>query len=61
MDFDSPDLDEFPEIKKQVDEGHLQPGVIMIDDRLYSIWQIPFSRMISEFERLGAMRISKTS
>ena len=37
-------------------EGSLEPGIIMIEDELHSIWEIPYSRMLVEFERLGAKR-----
>ena len=56
IDFDSPELAEYPDVQKKAVEGSLEPGIIMIEDQLHSIWEIPYSRMLVEFERLGATR-----
>ncbi len=58
VDFDSPELSEFPSVEKQVREGNLQPGVIEIEGKLVPIYSVSYQRIIEEFERLGATRIS---
>lgn len=46
-------------MKKKVEKGDIRPGLIMIDDRLYSFWIIPYSHIVKEFERLGVKRASR--
>lgn len=45
-------------MKEKITEGRLEPGTIMIGGRLFNIWEIPYSRMQVEFERLGARKAS---
>jgi hypothetical protein len=61
VDFDSPDLADYPAVKDLVEEGTLEPGMIMIEDELRSIWDIPYSRMLEEFEKMGARKAERTS
>ena len=58
VDFDSPELAEYPEVYQRVTEGRLEPGTIMIGEKLFNIWEIPYSRMLVEFEQMGARRAS---
>lgn len=43
----------------RVKDGSLQPGVIEIESELLPIYTVSYQRMIEEFERLGATRISE--
>ncbi|MCL4309584.1 MAG: hypothetical protein ACYCXU_08910 [Thermoleophilia bacterium] len=58
VDFDSPELKEYPEVYQRVTEGRLEPGMLMIGEKLLNIWEIPYSRMLVEFERMGARKAS---
>lgn len=58
IDFDSAELTEYPDVHQRVTEGRLEPGTIMIGEKLLNIWEIPYSRMLVEFERMGARRAS---
>ena len=39
----------------------LEPGVILIGERILPIYEMPYSAMIREFELLGAQRASRAS
>ena len=45
-------------MQERVSEGRLEPGAIMIGQQLFNIWEIPYSRMQVEFEKLGAKKAS---
>ncbi|MHB1271042.1 MAG: hypothetical protein ACYC6B_03515 [Thermoleophilia bacterium] len=36
----------------------MEPGVIMIGERLLPIWDMPYSKMVKEFDLMGATRIA---
>lgn len=58
IDFDSEGLTKFPEVQKQVEDGSLQPGVIEVEGELLPIYTVSYQKIIEEFERLGAGKIS---
>lgn len=58
MDFDSAEIENYPEIHKQVVEGTLEPGIIEIEDKLAPIYTVSYQKMVEEFERIGATRVS---
>lgn len=59
MDFDSEELAEYPEVKQQVDDREIDPGQIIIGDVVRPIWDVPYAKLVEEFERLGATRLEK--
>lgn len=61
VDFDSADLADYPEVHKLVEKGAVRPGIIIIEDQMYSFYIIPYPTMVREFERLGAQRVSRAS
>jgi hypothetical protein len=58
IDFDSEEMAEYPSVQRQVEEGDLQPGLIEIESQLLPMYTVSYQRMVDEFERLGAIRIS---
>lgn len=62
VDFDSPELKEYPEAHKRVTVDHdLEPGTIQISGELVSFFDIPYDRLTEEFMRIGAQPIRKAS
>jgi len=62
VDFDSAELAEYPKVHRRVvDERDLEPGVVMIADELVPIFDVPYERLIQEFENIGALRVRKAS
>ncbi len=41
-------------MRRQVEQGSLEPGAIMIEGKLVNIWEISYTKLLAEFERLGA-------
>ncbi len=56
VDFDSHDLAEYPDVRQKVKQGSIEPGAIMIEGKLVNIWEISYTRLLAEFERLGAKK-----
>ena len=62
MDFDSEELAGYPDVHRRVvDKRDLEPGAIMIGGRYFSLWDVPYARLVQEFKNMGAMRARKSS
>jgi hypothetical protein len=59
VDFDGPELADYPEIQKKVLASELEPGMIQVAGKLLPIWDVPYSRMVKEFEAMGATRVGR--
>jgi hypothetical protein len=59
VDFDSEELSEYPAVHQKVNDREIDPGQIIINEELSPIWDVPYTQLISEFERLGAARLQK--
>ncbi len=62
VDFDSEELSEYPEVyRRVVEDRDLEPGAIMLKGALLPMWDVTFTRLVQEFEELGAERVRKAS
>ena len=62
VDFDSEELAEYPDVYHRVVESRdLEPGSIRMDGKLVPIWDVPYAKLVQEFESLGAARVRKAS
>jgi hypothetical protein len=59
VDFDSKEIQEYPEVHSKVVEGSLEPGAIMFDGKLQPMDKISYAGLIEEFEKLGVERIKQ--
>lgn len=59
MDFDSEDMAEYPDVQKKVNDREVEPGLIIIDEVLRPIWDVPYDKLTEEFERMGATRLER--
>ena len=59
MDFDSAELAEYPDVQAKVNSRELEPGRIMIGERLLPIWDLPYTEMTRRFEEQGAQRVTR--
>lgn len=46
-------------MKHKVDDRDIEPGQIVIEEVLRPIWDVPYTKLVEEFERLGASRLEK--
>jgi len=62
VDFDSPELEDYPEVYRRVTKDRdLEPGMLLIGGELVSIWDVPYPRLVREFEKMGLQRLRKAS
>lgn len=62
VDFDSPELSEFPEVYQRVTvERNLEPGTILIDGKLAPMWDVQYNRLTEVFLTMGAEPVRKAS
>jgi hypothetical protein len=59
VDFDSEDMAEYPDVQQKVNDREIEPGQIVIDETMRPIWDVPYTKLVSEFERLGATMLEK--
>lgn len=59
MDFDSEELAQYPEVHQKVKDREVEPGLIIIEDTIRPIWDVPYTQLVAEFERLGALKLEK--
>jgi hypothetical protein len=59
VDFDSEDMAEYPDVQQKVNDREIEPGQIVIDETLRPIWDVPYTKLVNEFERLGATMLEK--
>ncbi|RJQ46394.1 MAG: hypothetical protein C4534_02905 [Gaiellales bacterium] len=59
VDFDSEDLADYPDVYQKVVDREVEPGLIIIEDTIRPIWDVPYNRLVDEFERLGATRLER--
>jgi hypothetical protein len=50
---------EYPDVQQKVNDREIEPGQIVIDETLRPIWDVPYTKLVSEFERLGATMLEK--
>lgn len=46
-------------MKQKVDDREVEPGLIIIEDVMRPIWDVPYNKLVEEFERLGAKRLER--
>lgn len=62
MDFDSPELSEFPEVYQRVAvDRDLEPGTILFRGELVPMWDVQYNRLTEEFVKMGAEPVRKAS
>jgi hypothetical protein len=59
VDFDSEELADYPEVQQKVNDREVEPGLIIIDEVLRPIWDVPYDKLVEEFERLGVTRLEQ--
>jgi len=59
VDFDSSEIQEYPDVYSKVVEGTLEPGAIMFDGKLQAMDKISYAGLIEEFEKLGVQRVKQ--
>jgi hypothetical protein len=50
---------EYPDVQKKVNDREVEPGLIIIDEVLRPIWDVPYDKLTEEFERMGATRLER--
>jgi len=62
VDFDSEELNEFPEAYQRVTvDRDLEPGTILFNGEFVPMWDVQYNRMSEEFVKMGAEQIRKAS
>lgn len=46
-------------MQQKVNDREVEPGLIVIADVLRPIWDVPYNKLIEEFERLGVKRLER--
>ncbi|MFA5801618.1 MAG: hypothetical protein WC911_03990 [Thermoleophilia bacterium] len=59
MDFDSEEIQEYPDVHGKVVEGSLEPGAIIIDEKLQAMDKISYADLVEAFEKLGIQRLKE--